>query len=514
MNAGVTRLLSRLELDCAVLIVSCALIFVPYANVHWPAGGLIGTVVLLLLGVALAGGLVGMLWRMSALRDPSPAWSTSSLPGFVVVTAVGVAAQLTLALICHPIPVSDSATYLALAERLAAHLPFLDDQGSRAFFPPGLPLFLAPFIRFFGDTFVAVVVANLALYVVGAASIWHWAQRLFDDKVALISLIVFTCWPTRLLLGGLALKESLALSLILLSLMLFHRALPMNRIGLRSFLVAWLSGLALGFVALSQPGLLLLGITYPIMFRFWLARVSWSRAAAVVAFVWFGVASSIAPWMIRNCITFEGRFCGISTNGGSVFYRANNPKATGLWVEEGEISLSHLPELEQNKKGYQLGREWIRSNPFAALKLSIHKLRYLLGNDDHGPYWAIFRSAGLDHQSSESSLSTAQKAWLQAANAVSLLFWVAILALSWVSLVRWRRTRGTSELVPLLFPLIYSSVVFAIFESGSRQHIAATGPLIVLSAKTVSRLRPFSNTLTDPKKAHAITEKRRRLSPD
>jgi hypothetical protein len=58
-----------------------------------------------------------------------------------------------------------------------------------------------------------------------------------------------------------------------------------------------------------------------------------------------GYSATVGLWQWRNCVVFEGRFCGISTNGGNVAYRANNPLATGLWTREGLVRITDLPEL-------------------------------------------------------------------------------------------------------------------------------------------------------------------------
>jgi hypothetical protein len=47
----------------------------------------------------------------------------------------------------------------------------------------------------------------------------------------------------------------------------------------------------------------------------------------------------VAPWSIRNYRVFDA-FVPISTNGGGVFYLANNPLATGHYTDIGEPDLT------------------------------------------------------------------------------------------------------------------------------------------------------------------------------
>lgn len=61
-------------------------------------------------------------------------------------------------------------------------------------------------------------------------------------------------------------------------------------------------------------------------------------------------------WTVRNCTIF-GTLVIISTNGGDVFYRANNPLATGGFTPIGEKDLKVYKgdELLWNRMGYTGG---------------------------------------------------------------------------------------------------------------------------------------------------------------
>ena len=58
------------------------------------------------------------------------------------ILLAGVFCQFAVAIITAPILVSDPRTYLVLAERLAGGMEYVDGSGHRAFWPPGLPLYL------------------------------------------------------------------------------------------------------------------------------------------------------------------------------------------------------------------------------------------------------------------------------------------------------------------------------------------------------------------------------------
>ncbi len=212
---------------------------------------------------------------------------------------------------------------------------------------------------------------------------------------------------------------------------------------------------------------------------------------AIVAAIATGAALTIAPWMLRNCAVFDGQFCAISTNGGSVFYRVNNPDASGLYMSGRGTPLEGLSELERDRRGYELGRPWIRAHSLDAAKLSLRKWRAYLGGDDHGAYWGVLRGAGGNEADAVASASLGRMALYRVANVVSLAYWVLLAAMCARTILGWRvdDVRDGQVFRPLVYPLLCGAAVFGIFESGDRQHMFAIGPLIVLAAAGVVHRR-------------------------
>ena len=72
---------------------------------------------------------------------------------------------------------------------------------------------------------------------------------------------------------------------------------------------------------------------------------------------------------------------------------------------------------------------------------------------------------------------------------VSLVFWVIVIAWSARAIGsngRIGQFPDGERLLPLIYPLLYGAAVFSVFESGSRQHMAAAGVLLVLAASSVT----------------------------
>jgi len=389
--------------------------------------------------------------------------------GFMHIAAGGVLAQLAAAVITQPTPVSDGRSYLSLAHMLATQLHYMDETGARAFWPPGLPLFLSPFVALLGPGLPALTVANIVLYLLGLAALWTLGRELFDARVAALSALLFTLWPSRLLTAALASKENLTIAMMLCGLALCVLAYQPNAARRWGFALG--AGAAFGIAALAQPGLLLFTLGIPLCFRY-AAGMGVRRFAGLWLLTLSAALLTLAPWHVRNCLLFDGQFCGLATNGGSVFYRANNPKATGGWIPEGEIRITHLPELEQNRLGFEYGKQWIREHPADFAMLAMRKFGQLVRDDRYGAYWAILRGAAQP--------DAARQAWFHAANSASWLFWMLIICCVARALAAGRLMRVNR--LPLLYPLLYSAAVFAVFESDRRQHMIALALLIVLAA--------------------------------
>lgn len=402
-----------------------------------------------------------------------------------LILGIGLAAQVVVASLTSPKPVSDFAAYLHLAQQLASGATYQHEE-RLAFWPPGLPLYLMPFVALFGKSHVAVILANAALFVIGGLGLWYLSERLVSGASSRIVLVLYCFWPSRLLSSGLASKENLTFAMVTCCLALCLAALraAQGRSSARASIVtgALPAGAAMGLAALAQPGLLLLALALPIGLRSWLTRQS-----ALVFIISFaaGYILTVGPWHVRNFTVFDGQFYGISTNGGSVIYRANNPRATGIFTSDAEVQIWHLPELEQNRLGFELAKAWIVSDLGSFAKLALRKLQHLMGGDGYGAYWGILRASGAaDEATSLHNAGPATMKLYELARLASHLFWIVILGLSVRTCFRlWRQPCGSREQFALLFyPIVYCAGVFAVFESGSRQHIFAFASMLVLAA--------------------------------
>jgi hypothetical protein len=227
----------------------------------------------------------------------------------------------------------------------------------------------------------------------------------------------------------------------------------------------------MGFAALTQPGYLL----FPcVLFGFEMLRDRGLLKAAVRITV-FSIAmlASIAPWTIRNYLVFH-RTVLISTNGGSVFYRANNPNANAQYEPENAAPLSK-DEFEADKQGYKMAEDWIVHNPGAFAVLMVRKQVVFLGDDAVGVFETL--KFHIDHP----------VPLYAPAKAISNLFWLVLWTVLFFGFPllfkpgNWRLWYGL-----LFLPFLYQWAIDSVFESGPRHHVPYVALLAVLAGMVLS----------------------------
>jgi len=469
------------EIAAVVVLLAVAVVIGPYYLVHLPAAGRAGSLALLAGGCVL---LLALLGRPGGflLRHCQAAVAGVRFP---LVIAAGILTQLAVAWLTQPVPNSDGEVYLRLAAQLSQGQPYMDDLGHRAFWPPGLPLVLSAFVALAGANLLAISLCNLFLYLVGVFSARSLGRALFSEQVGTIAALLFTFWPSRLLTAAVASKENLTMAAMLAGTAMCVRGL--QRSGQRWQYAAG-AGIAFGIAGLAQPGLLLFVMAMPLCYRYFRQGSIWRYLGFSAIAIGFTMLT-LLPWQMRNCAQFDSQFCGVATNGGSVFYRANNPLATGEWTAEGQVPITHLPELEQNRLGFTLGKQWIMEHPGEFAVLALKKLGLLLRDDRYGAYWSVLRGGGHAHEKALETSSPNRLFAYQALHALSWVFWAIIagvVARALGQLVRQRGSDAAGIMLPLLYPLLYSAAVFSVFESDRRQHMIALALLLVLAAWAIA----------------------------
>lgn len=417
-----------------------------------------------LAGVAGAVPLLIAAWLLRhRLRDRTSACVArlSGIPPRRIAGATwlaGVALRLAWVAAVPPVQVSDGAAYHALAVKLATGAEYVA-AGTRAYWPPGMPLALAAWIRGFGDLWFLPLLHNLVLFSLTLWAARRLARRLAGEPAAAIAAIVLALWPSHVMGAGLVTKELQVLALATLALALYPlRPRVWPALG---------AGIAFGLATLTQPALLFAPLAF-LLFEA-LRATTW-RAASLRSLCFLaGFAAAIAPWTARNALVF-GSFVPITSTSGFALFIANNDRAWGGWIDIASIG---DPALDQSRDELGASREamrralgWMAENPGRAATLTLRKQQLFLGDDSDGPYAALRRALGIGG------------GVYVAAKLVTLAFWLTICVATAVFLAAAWYARGgvlpSLGTLPILL-FFYLFCLHSLVESGSRHHVALAG---------------------------------------
>ena len=382
----------------------------------------------------------------------------------VVALALGLALRFAW-MAAAPTPFrSDGLSYARLAEALAVEGVYRAPGEDLAFWPPGYPLALVPFVVLLGDSRDAVLASNLVLYALLVGTTWWFGRRALGDAPAALACLLLAVWPNLVALAAVPAKELLVAVLLLGALSLLVAAESRQRAS-AAWGLALAGGAALGAATLVQPGLALLAL--PLAGHALLAGRTRRVAGVAVAGLALGASALVLPWMLRNQRLLGAPVLG--TAAGLVFFLANNPRATGEHVAVNDLDLAGLPELERSRRGFELGRAWISENPGAFARLAMRKLVVFLGDDADGVYHTL-RERSLPRGAYALAKGVAQTFWWA--------LWLGVLLGAWTH----GRAIGASPwLVSGVLALLYLGAVHAVFEAGGRHHVPLA-PLIALLA--------------------------------
>jgi len=448
-------------------------------HLPWAALLALGTITFFALPWGMGQGVPGILAVGAALLAVTLAlhrWAprTCSPPAharrwLVIILILGCLVRLAYVLAVPPIQLSDSAKYVELATGLLKGEGYHELVGShelRAFRPPGYPMLLAAVMAIFGNTWWAPTLLSLLCFVLTALVLYDLTKRLSGGAAAVAAIAVFASWPSGIMSSGLATTEPVSLLLLLVVAWGCVRS-RMGPSRSRWWLV---TGAATGLGALVRPSLVPLpALLFALAL---LDRPAWRRSLRHAALASVVAMVCVCPWTLRNYIIFD-ELVIVSTNGGDIFYRANNPVATGGWSRRGERDFSYLlsDEVEWNRANMAAGKAWIRENPLAFLILGIRKIVISFADDSTGAYLSLNRAHHLTGNMYAAALT------------LSNVWWVGVWVTTLIALVRHRsRIVGLEGTATLAWLAVVLPFVHAIFESQPRYHMPMVGVLLCLSA--------------------------------
>ena len=372
----------------------------------------------------------------------------------------------------QPVQLSDMESYWNAAIRLVEEgryyypTPLGDLVAWR---PPGYPFLLYILVVVFGKAPWIPWLVNGICFAVTALSTSALARQLgLTNRSALIAAVILACWPGAIAGFGMAATEWLSLALFTAGLWAFLKSQCLETsLGVRIG-SAILVGIVTGVGVLVRPSLLFVPLIW-IMYSF-SSRQSLSRSLIATTIAVGVTVVVIAPWTVRNAVVLDA-FVPVSTNGGSVFYRANNPLASGGFATTGARDIDALKgnEVEWNRTGFEWGLQWIKENPADFLVLAAKKQAILLGSDDTWIYWSLFRAHG-------------QSGFIyDLLRFIANTWWILILLALPIAAIRRRDFLMECRTgIVLLAMTMYPVAVHSVFESQPRHHYSIIGFLAIL----------------------------------
>jgi 4-amino-4-deoxy-L-arabinose transferase-like glycosyltransferase len=317
---------------------------------------------------------------------------------------VAVLAQFNAHPLLQPAGDMDSGVYARLAVDVARGDLLLRGPGPVPFFVSPLYIyFLAAIHALSAGSLLAAKVIQIALGTAAVGLVWGMTRRLFDDRAALVSGILYALTGVVSFHEILILQAALDPFLTALSLFLLADALTPGRVSLRvnkegaraavsSRWGAWAAaGVAFGLLALNRPNALLCVAAIAVVLAFERVR----PAVALLA----GTAAIVALPLARNLIV-SGEPVLISSHGGLNFLVGNGPGANGVYRALPGITPDIGGQARDAKKvaeaaedrtlssrevSIHFAREalrWIAESPAAAGSLFLRKLQYVLSGDE------------------------------------------------------------------------------------------------------------------------------------
>ena len=403
-------------------------------------------------------------------------------PWLIGLAVIGGALRLSW-LLAYPAPQrSDFKVYFELAQRMLQLHQYGSSRMGLAYWPVGYSMFLYSLFRILGVHSWVPALSNFFLFLCTIFAVERIATRVVGPYAGRAAACLLLFWPEFSTCGWLASKELLVAALLPLSLLLYFYSTDGKSRGSQ---IAWLvvAGLVVGFAGLSQPSFVWFPSVFFLSDLLRREKLVWSvtRTACLIASMFI----VILPWTIRNHHVL-GEWILVSTNGGDVFYHANNELANGGYTETASEEFDNLNELQKSKLGFTMGENWIRHNPGKFVGLVFRKQVLFLGDDSTGVYETLKRGLGLG--------GLPYAAFKGISNIYWLVIWILILAgLS----LNWNRPGFLSaELSVAMLSVLYLYSIHSVFESNGKYHIPLLGLFAVLAA--TSGRKPQATSAKSP----------------
>ena len=290
-----------------------------------------------------------------------------------------------------PQPLDDAFEYRRLGWQIANGFAY-EDRGMRSWRAPGYPFLLSLAYRAGLNIDIGARVVDVATGLGFAVVLGLIVCKLCGWPVGLVAMFFVMFYPNNICLAGISMSQTPFGLFFYLAILLglYGRMAGLKR---RSFIIYILCGAALGYAVLIRASG---ALAIPFVLAYFGIK-DYKRAkvnSVVMVALVLGLTASLSPWVIRNWRIHQ-RFVLLSTNGGEVFYSANNvaePRDGGLYNRSNYLYLRKIEKNEvlRSRLGFKLGLRSIVQRPLVFIKSLPSRYARFLGVDDESPSLTAF----------------------------------------------------------------------------------------------------------------------------
>lgn len=298
-----------------------------------------------------------------------------------------------------PPPTGDPQWYFAVASNLAAGRGFtvaFNDQGwtpgpgggPTTLWPPGWPATLAAAFAIFGTGLLTAKLVNVLAGVVTVYLVYRIGELSLGRTVGLIGALILALYPNNIIWSSTLFSDIYFTMWFSIAIYLLLRGSRWR--GTQALAGAGAVGAVAGVAALTRgQGVVLLLLAAV----FWLVLCGRRDALLRAVVASLAAVAVIAPWTVRNLVTFEAPIV-IAANDGYNLRIGHSPYATGryitpqdLWDAEPGITLKER-EILFSRLGRERAVDYALSHPGQELVLALKKLYYVTIPDSDSIPWA------------------------------------------------------------------------------------------------------------------------------
>ena len=404
----------------------------------------------------------------------------------IACAGLGLRVAYTLAVAHHDRHFYDAYYYEAEADYLARGVAIVDPsftpgpRAPNADHPPLTALVLAPISEFTGGSALAMRLMMSGLGAIVIVAIGALGRLVGGPSTAAVAAALAAIYPNLWLNDTVIMAETLATLTVALVAIACYRLLRRP-----NPLDAVLAGAAAALATLTRAELLvLLALTVLPTLVAARRRASWRRIVALGAIVTATAAVVVAPWVVRNLVTFD-RVAPLSTGDGLVLLGANCEPAyrgtnVGYWIVDCAATVRPPGDASVvNAAQRQVARDFIRANAGRLPAVVAARL---------GRTFGVYRPGQMVRFAT-------QEGRARVASYAGLVLYYALVPLAVVGARRLRRDRV--ELAPLLSLVVITALTTATSYGSFRFRVPAEVTLVVLAAVAVASWPPLDKRLAD-----------------